>query len=98
MLAIVLLAIEDCQHPFAKQARVQRKDDAFHETIEVYDLMVPHIRRAPHCPYSKNVGVTPSFSIADEVLGVIFEEGMHSLIYPRCFPNKNNQVVDESLL
>jgi len=60
--------------------------------------MVPHIREAPLCPVCVNVCVTPVSSTDDEVLGVIFEKGMHSLIYPRCFPIKKNQVIDESLL
>jgi hypothetical protein len=60
--------------------------------------MVPHIREAPLCPVCVNVCVTPVSSTAEAVFGVIFKEGMHSLIYPRCFPIKNNQVVDESHL
>jgi hypothetical protein len=98
MLAIVLHTIDDYKHHFAKCARVQHKDDAYHETIEVCHFMVPHIREAPLCPVIVNVCVTLVSSTEDEVFGIIFEKGMHSLIYPRCFPNKNNQVVDESLL
>jgi hypothetical protein len=98
MLAILLHTIDDCKHRFAKYARVQHKGDAYHETIEVCHSMVPHIREAPLCPVFVNVCVTLVSSTEDEVFGIIFEEGMHSLIYPRCFPIKNNQVVDESLL
>ena len=60
--------------------------------------MVPHIREAPLCPVCVNVCVTLVSSTEDEEFGVILEEGMPSLTYPRCFPIKNNQVVDKSLL
>jgi len=88
MLALFLVRIDDCRNPFRKQARVQRKDGPYYKTSEVYDLLVPHIREAPHGPVFVNISVTPVSSTIDAVFDVIIEKGMHSVISPRCFPSQ----------
>ena len=82
MQAIVLHSIDDCQHPFAKQARVQHNDNAYHDTIEDEDPMVPHILEAPNCPVFVNICVTPVSSTVDAVLVVNFDVGIRPLISP----------------
>jgi len=60
--------------------------------------MVPHIREAYRCPVFLKFCVTRVSSTAEEVLGVILEEGMHTLISPLCIPSRTIHVGYESLL
>ena len=95
MLAIVFHTIDDCAYPFTKQARVQRKDGAYHETIEVYDPIFPHIREAPDCPVFVGICVTPVLRTVKAGVCVMFPESMDCLISPRSFPGAKHQLADK---
>jgi len=43
---------------FAREARVQRRDRAYHEAFEAHDPMILHVREAFDCPVSINISAT----------------------------------------
>jgi len=77
MFAIVRDAIDNRPFSFARDARVERKHGAYHETFEVHCQTVLQIRELLHGPIVVNIPVTLVPSTLEPVKGMFFVEGMH---------------------
>jgi len=98
VLGIVHDAIDDGPYSFAREAWVEWKNGAYHETFEVHDHVVLQAHEVLDCPSSVNAQVTLVSSTVEAEFGVIFVASVHSLISPRGFPRANLQVADEALV
>jgi len=98
MLATVCDGIGSVPYPVTREARVQRKDGANHETFEVHNHLVPQVRSALHCSLFVNTRITPVSNTVEAVLSVVFVEGMHSLISRRRLLCANHGVASKCLV
>jgi len=98
MLAIVRDAIDDGPYPFAREARVACQDAAYHEAFEIHNHMAIPVREVLHRPVFVNRRVSFVSSVVDAVFGVIFAQGMHSLISPQQVPRTKHQVAEKALV
>jgi hypothetical protein len=98
MLTIVRDAVDDRAYSFAREARILRKDGAYHETFEFHDHVILQVRAVLHRRVFVNSRVTPVWSTAEAVFGVVFVEGEHSLIFPPRFPCAKHQVTMKALV
>jgi len=79
-------ATDDGPYPFARRARVQRKDGAYHGAFEFHDHAILQVREVLHRPVFVNTRVSLVSSTLQAAFGVIFVESVHMLISPRRFP------------
>jgi len=96
MLTIVRDAVDDRAYSFAREARILRKDGAYHETFEFHDHVILQVRAVLHRRVFVNSRVTPVWSTAEAVFGVVFVEGVHSLIFCSALPVCQASGDDES--
>ena len=60
----------------------------------VYDCLVPQVREILYRLVSVNTRVSPASSTVDAAEGIVFVEGVHSIVPPRHFPCGIHQVPD----
>jgi len=77
MLAIFRDATDDRPYPLARDARVECKRGAYHETCEVLCQMVLQVRDVLHCPICVNMRVTPVPSTLEAEYREVFVESIH---------------------
>jgi|YelNatPaOPRAMG01_1025707.scaffolds.fasta_scaffold85483_2 hypothetical protein len=95
MLAIVHDAMDNRTYPLARDARVERKYGAFHETFAVHFHVVLQIREVLHRPVGVNISFIPVSSTIGALKGKFFVEGVHSLAFRRHFPCARHQVANK---
>jgi len=76
MPAIVRDAVDHRPFPIARDARVECKHGAYHETFEVRCQMVLQVREVLHRPIAVNIPVTLVPSTVEAVKGMFFVEAM----------------------
>jgi len=98
MMAIFWDAIDNGPYRPARQASLECKDGAYHETIELHGHMVLQVRDVLHRPVGLNIRVTPVSSTVKAGFGVILVECMCSLISPQRIPCASHRVTIKSLV
>jgi len=76
-LAMLRDAIDNRPYPLARDARVQRRHGAYHESFEIHYRMVPQVREVLHRPIVLNTPVTLDSNTLEAVKGMFFVEGIY---------------------
>ena len=77
MLAIVRDTVDNRPYSFARQARVNCKHGAYHETFEVHPQMLLQVREVLHRPVCVSIPVTPVSSTLEAEFREVFVEDVH---------------------
>ena len=77
MQAIFRFSIDNRPYSFARDARVQRKNGAYHEPFEFHDYVILQVRDVLRRPLYVNIRITSVWSTVEAVDGMFFVKAMH---------------------